>query len=184
MVMLMIVTIPSLALVSIFAEKPIHAYYFYNESCAHCQEESLFLSSLESEYADFHVYRYDVVSSVEARDLFDSVREAFNMKTVLTPFLVIGGTAFVGFSDQVETDIRTTLLRYQTEEFVDVVAKIIANEPFDPTDIEFIRFSRAIMSHYHYLGPWRLIRCRCFSQRSFWDLSMDSILVPCGFWFF
>jgi thiol-disulfide isomerase/thioredoxin/uncharacterized membrane protein YidH (DUF202 family) len=153
MLMLMIFAISSLALVSVSAQKPIFAYYFYNESCTHCQEESLFLNSLESEYADFHVYRYDVVSSGEASDLFDSVREAFDKKTVLTPFLVIGGTAFVGFSDQIETDIRTTLSRYQTEEFVDVVAKVIANEPIDPTDIEFIRFSPGDYVNLPLLGP-------------------------------
>jgi thiol-disulfide isomerase/thioredoxin len=123
------------------AEQSIKAYYFYNETCSHCHEEALFLDSLKDEYEELDLVLYDVVASEEARDLFDSVREAFLKKNAMTPFLVIGGTAFIGFSEQTETDIRQTLTRYQSEQYVDVVAKIIANQPLLPGDIEVIRFS-------------------------------------------
>lgn len=127
--------------VRIAAQEPIKAYFFYHETCSHCHEESQFLRDLATEFPDLEVVSFDVMSSEEASELFDKVRAAFQKKNVLTPFLVIGGMAFIGYSEQIENDIRQTLIRYQSEEVIDVVAKIIADQPVLPSDIETIRFS-------------------------------------------
>jgi len=122
-------------------ENEVNLYFFYEEICSHCQAESEYLDTLETTYPNIVIHRYEVNTSQANEELFESVREVFGKTNSLTPFLVIGGVALIGFSDQTETDIDSLITRYTETEHVDVVAKIIAGEHVSSSDIEYLRFS-------------------------------------------
>ncbi|MBN2503912.1 MAG: hypothetical protein JXB20_01050 [Bacilli bacterium] len=125
----------------VIAENQVDIYFFYDDACSHCVEENEFLDQMEMEYDFLTVNRYEVLESDYNRELFSDVKEAFSRKSTLTPFLVIGGVALAGYSEQTEIDIVNLIERYHTESHVDVVGKIIAGEEIQPEDIEFLRFS-------------------------------------------
>ncbi len=123
------------------AENQVELYFFYDDACTHCVDENIYLDELETRYENIVIHRYEVMESQQNAILFQQVRDAFDKRTALTPFLVIGGVALIGFSEQTKTDIDNLIIRNSAEDHVDVVGKILGGQEVLPSDIEFLRFS-------------------------------------------
>mgnify|MGYP000894072050 CR=1 FL=1 len=123
------------------AEETVAIHFFYDEICTHCQEAGIFLETLERDFTNIVIHRYDVGKDPEAVALFGEVRAVFDKRMALTPFIVIGGAALVGFGPQTEADIINLIGRYTAEAHVDVVRKLIDGIAVLPEDIESVRFA-------------------------------------------
>ncbi len=126
---------------AVSAENQVDLYFFYDDVCTHCVEENSYLDELEIRFENIVISRYDITESEQNGNLFQEVREVFDKRTVFTPFLVIGGVALIGFSEQTKVDIDNLIIRNSTEDHVDVVGKILGGQEVLPSDIEFLRFA-------------------------------------------
>lgn len=122
------------------ADEPIHVYFFYDRVCVHCQAEKLVLEEMETRYSNLSVHYLEITQVPENNALFEQVKEAFDYNG-LTPYTVIGGVALAGYNEQVKKNIEKLIVRYSRTAYVDVVAKIIANEPLLESDFDTIGFS-------------------------------------------
>jgi hypothetical protein len=92
----------------------------------------------ELDYENINIIKYEITNSSENFELFESVKNAFQDKSALTPYTVIGGIAFIGFNEQTKVDIENTIIRYSENDFVDVVDKIINNEAIRTSDFDVL----------------------------------------------
>lgn len=100
----------------------IDVYFFHNRYCLNCQSMDDYLTTLDGEY-DNLVFHYYEIGDADNLALLKEVADTFGVKAEV-PLVVIGGLAFPGFNPQIEADIRQTVIRYSTSDFVDIVAKI------------------------------------------------------------
>lgn len=125
---------PFFSLVKADTEDVINVYFFENEYCTHCHAMSTYLDSLETEYSNMNVITY-VSSDDYGSELLNKVADAFD-ETRTTPTVVIGGLIFIGYSDQIELDIVNTLDRYTSNDYTDVVQKIMNDEALLLSDFD------------------------------------------------
>lgn len=125
---------PFFSLVKADTSAKIDVYFFETEFCTHCKAMSDYLESLESSYPDMRINTYSS-SDDFGSDLLNKVADAFDV-TRTTPTVVIGGMIFIGYSDQIEADIYNTLERYATNDYTDVVRKIINDETLLVSDFD------------------------------------------------
>jgi cytochrome c biogenesis protein CcdA len=133
------------------ADEPIHVYFFYDRVCVHCQAEKLVLEEMETRYSNLSVHYLEITQVPENNALFEQVKEAFDYNG-LTPYTVIGGVALAGYNEQVKKNIEKLIVRYSRTAYVDVVAKIIANEPLLESDFDTIGFSAGDTIYLPILG--------------------------------
>jgi len=119
---------------AVTAENVVTLHFFHVSTCLNCAEEEVALADLEARYDFLRIVAYEVTDPDNAL-LFTQVKEAFQDQSG-TPYTVIGGIAFSGYNAQTGRDIETMIVRYSTEEHVDVVAKIIAGIPVEASDFD------------------------------------------------
>jgi len=125
-----------LSVVSIKGLNQVNIYFFHDPLCLHCQDEELFLDELVLEYDNVTVIVIDVTENEENQDLFNQVKSVFSEEEALTPYTVIGGVSLRGFNTQTEEDIRNLIIRYSSNEFVDITQKVINNQEVLITDFD------------------------------------------------
>jgi thiol-disulfide isomerase/thioredoxin len=114
---------------------PVNVYFFHTDGCGHCQAERAFLDEQLAERDNLQLIAYNIAETASL-DLLHQVAEAFEEETVATPFTVIGGKHYVGFNPAVEAALQRVIARYSANEHVDVMAKILAEEPLLETDFD------------------------------------------------
>lgn len=128
----------------VHANTPIVIHFFYLESCPNCHIEELYLTELQSQNNNVTIVRYEV-SDPQNQILYDQVYTCFNDAETIdynlrygTPFTVIGGYAFSGFNDQSKNNIEKMISHYTTQQYVDIVSKIINEETIEDSDFDSI----------------------------------------------
>ncbi len=122
--------------------KEVNLYFFYSETCVHCQAEIEWLEENYKDDEELNIIMLESVKNKENNSLFTDVSSALKMGTALTPTTVIGTTGIKGFSDTQISQIETAIEYYKNNEHVDVV-DIIKNDldieyEIIPPDGEFI----------------------------------------------
>ncbi|MBU1145762.1 MAG: hypothetical protein KJ971_07945 [Firmicutes bacterium] len=135
---------------NIYAENIVHIYFFYDEVCAHCAEENLYLIGLEDRYSNIEVHRYEITQVDENNLLFEDVKTVFNELDALTPYTVIGGVSLRGFNPTTENDIVRLITRYSSLDYVDVVNKVLLGEEVLDTDFDSLELSEVDLP---FIGP-------------------------------
>lgn len=135
----------------VHADEPIHVYFFYDRVCVHCQAEKIVLEEMETRFLNITVHYLEITQVPENNALFEQVKEAFDYNG-LTPYTVIGGVALSGYNEQVKKNIEKLIVRYSRTDYVDVVAKIIANEPLLESDFDTLGFSAGDTVYLPILG--------------------------------
>lgn len=123
-------------LASVKAENEINIHFFHSSICTSCQDMEDYLLTLEEDYDNINIIYYEKGDSVND-DLLYEVAEAFDIAGLM-PTVVIGGLAFSGHNSQVEADIESTIIRYSTDNYVDVVEKILNGETLLVTDFDVL----------------------------------------------
>ena len=108
----------------------IKAYLFYGDGCPHCADEEEFFEGYLDNNDDVELVRFEVWKSSENRELLSKVQEKLNDHRSGVPFLVIGNTVILGYTDGVTDDtIKETIEEYRNDnDYEDIVDKVIKNE--------------------------------------------------------
>ncbi len=104
----------------------ITLYLFHGDGCPHCAEEIEFLNSIEDEYSNLRIIKYEVWYDEGHADLLDQVRKALDVEESGVPTTVIGDTVITGFGSSTGSRIQRAIEYYQTEEYKDVVFEVTA----------------------------------------------------------
>ena len=125
-----------LSIVSVKGLNQVNIYFFHDPLCLHCQDEELFLEELILEYDNVSLVIFDVTENEENLQFFNQVKEVFSEEDALTPYTVIGGVSLRGFNTQTEEDIKNLVIRYSSNEFVDITQKVMDNQEVLITDFD------------------------------------------------
>ncbi|MDD3241605.1 MAG: TIM44-like domain-containing protein [Bacilli bacterium] len=78
----------------------VNIYLFYGETCPHCEKEQKYLESLQKEYTNIKIYKYEVWNNTSNKNLMYSIKkELGTVEDERVPFTVIGDYGFIGYSD-------------------------------------------------------------------------------------
>lgn len=110
---------------NIKAEEKVNLYLFYGDGCPHCAKEKEFLNNLQKEYTNLEIKTYEVWYSEDNNKLLDKVKNAFKNDSKYVPFTVIGTKVYVGYNDNIASQIETTIAYYSKNKARDVVYEII-----------------------------------------------------------
>lgn len=113
----------------------ITLYLFHGDGCPHCADEQEFLESIEEDYSDLNVEKYEVWYNEENSNFMNEVKEKLNINTNGVPLTIIGETTIVGYSDATQGKIKRAIEYYRDNEYVNVVEEI-KNGTFTAEDIE------------------------------------------------
>ncbi|MGI6714158.1 MAG: hypothetical protein ACOX3K_03855 [Bacilli bacterium] len=113
----------------------VNVYYFTTSSCPHCAALETFLEETKAEKPHLNTTEYDIAIS-ENLTLLEEVAGVFAETNVSTPFIVVGGKHYVGFSNTTKARLSRIIDKYQSQEHVDIMAKILAGEPILESDFD------------------------------------------------
>ncbi len=126
------------------AKEDVNIYLFHASWCPHCKDEIKFLNSLEDEYDNINIYKYET-SNNDNYDLMMKVKNRLGLTGAGIPFTVIGEKVLSGYStDETTGSVIKELIAYYSENsHRDIAREIITNgdlkesikDPRDLTDI-------------------------------------------------
>ena len=77
----------------------VNIYFFHSSTCSHCKAENKFLQSIEKQYDNVNVYRYEVHEE-KNQEKIKVLEESYQIHLESVPVTVIGDTIFYGFSEE------------------------------------------------------------------------------------
>ncbi len=107
--------------------KEITINLFYSQTCPHCAQEKEFLNEYVKENDNVVVKTYEVTTNEYNSNLLANVKETLNVTHNYVPYTVIGEIGLTGFSDNIESQIKHFVEKYQTEDYYDLVSKVEEN---------------------------------------------------------
>lgn len=113
----------------------VNVYFFTVEECPHCAALKTYLEETKANKPHLRTLEYDIGVS-ENMTLLSEVAEVFNETQVSTPFIVIGGKHYVGFSKTTQATLTRIIAKYEQQDHVDIMAKILAGQEILPSDFD------------------------------------------------
>ena len=104
--------------------KDITLYLFHGDGCPHCAEELEFLDTIQGEYPNLKIQKYEVWYNEENAELLSKVEKAFSITRSGVPTTVIGDTTITGFGSGTGVRIRNAIEYYFEHDYVDQIQKI------------------------------------------------------------
>ncbi len=96
--------------VSLDTDKPAHdIVYFWGDGCPNCALASEYLDTVRADYPDTVIRDYEVWGSASNRDLFRTTAADLGFEASSVPTLIIGERIWIGWTTQVERDIRAAV---------------------------------------------------------------------------
>ena len=77
----------------------VNIYFFHSSTCSHCKAENNFLKSIEKQYDNVNVYRYEVHEE-KNQEKIKVLEDSYQIHLESVPVTVIGDTIFYGFSEE------------------------------------------------------------------------------------
>ena len=77
----------------------VNIYFFHSSTCSHCKAENNFLKSIEKQYDNVKVYRYEVHEE-ENQEKIKVLEDSYQIHLESVPVTVIGDTIIYGFSEE------------------------------------------------------------------------------------
>lgn len=113
-----------------FAQDKVNLYFFYGDGCPHCANEEKFLNTLEKEYKNIKISRYEVWNNRDNAQFLAMLGRELGLDVSGVPLLVIGDKTFVGFYSAETTggQIKATVEDSLSNGCGDVVAPILKNQ--------------------------------------------------------
>lgn len=78
-------------------------YFFYTNTCPHCAKEKKFLESLEREFPNLEIKKFEVGENQDNLNLLTKVGKELNIDVGGVPLTIIGEKTFVGYNDDATT---------------------------------------------------------------------------------
>ena len=102
----------------------ITLYLFHGDGCPHCAEEISFLESIEDDYSNLKIQKYEVWYDDDNAELLKKVEDAFSITRTGVPTTVIGNTVIKGFGSGTGSKIERAINYYLKNDYVDQVERI------------------------------------------------------------
>lgn len=102
----------------------IRLYLFHGDGCPHCAEEIKFLNSIEGNYDNLEIVKYEVWYNDENATLLEKVKDALDINSNGVPTTIIGDTYIIGFGSGTDSKIERAIKHYSEEDYTDYVSKI------------------------------------------------------------
>lgn len=118
---LLLLISPIFAVGNVIAPSPISSetvdmYLFWSYGCPHCENEKIFLETLNEKYSNLNIHMFEVSRNRDNLDLM--LRMANNLNTSVSgvPFTIVGGKYFKGWIDSDTTGkaIEEAILEIET----------------------------------------------------------------------
>jgi glutaredoxin len=113
----------------------VNVYYFTTPGCGHCAALKDYLNDKQDTMSNLTLTEFDI-SEAQYLSLLEETAYVFSESNVAVPFTVIGGKHYVGFNETIKASIGRLLIRYSQQEQIDIMAKIMADEPVLATDFD------------------------------------------------
>lgn len=134
-----------LFLPNVNAEEKVKLYLFYNYDCPHCADEKIYLNSLEEEYDNLEIIKYEVKKDEENKELLSNFLKKQGWDINAVPITIIGTNYFVGYNDDIGTKIRCAINYYSDTPYRDLVGEYLGTsdiredltDEFDPNSCKF-----------------------------------------------
>ncbi|NCU37573.1 hypothetical protein EOL96_00715 [Candidatus Saccharibacteria bacterium] len=115
--------------------RPVNIYMFWGEGCPHCASAKQVLDP----YADSRSYvtflKYEVYYNIDSQKKMRAVGEALNVDASGVPFIIVGDTPYIGFSNTIGSEIKERVEYCAINGCPDRVAGIVgANIPTPGTE--------------------------------------------------
>lgn len=109
------------------AQDKINIYFFYGDGCPHCAKEEKFLNTLEKEYKDIKINRYEVWNNRDNAQFLATLGRELGLDVNGVPLLIVGDKTFVGFYSAETTgrQIKATIEDSLNNGCADVVAPVL-----------------------------------------------------------
>lgn len=119
-------------------ETDINIYFFWGDGCPHCAAAHPVLEGLAEENPRVGFYEFEVYNHPENVDLFMAISEAFNMEPRGVPTIFIGDRYWVGYSEEIRSEIEAYLNDCLEEVCPDIGGEIVFGEQItaEPTSTE------------------------------------------------
>lgn len=78
-------------------------YFFYTDTCSHCAKEKQFLASIEKNYPNLEIKKFEVGKNQDNLALMARVGQELKIESGAVPLTIIGKKVFVGYLDDAIT---------------------------------------------------------------------------------
>ncbi len=120
---------------------PVNVHVFYGEGCPHCAALLNYLSSLQQEFPELKVSKFEVYHNSSNLEKFYKYAEAYGIEVEGVPTYFIGDRAFIGYSSSMKEGIR------------EVIEECAASGCVDPWDFVTKNMSSSQVSYSKEVSP-------------------------------
>jgi glutaredoxin len=86
-------------------------YFFEGRGCQFCEKEKVFLEQVKSKYKGLQIKQYEVWHNRQNAMLMSDMLNTFGLKPQGVPVTFIGEKVFIGFSEQIRSEMQDTIQR-------------------------------------------------------------------------
>ena len=123
-IFLLLITLFIVGIPNVEAKEKVNLYLFWGDGCPHCAAEEEFLSTIENDYDNLTITRYEVWNNEENAQFLQEVSSKTNKTLRGVPVTVIGETIISGFSTSTEQQIKRAINYYSENSHHDIIEEI------------------------------------------------------------
>ena len=135
---------------TISAKEKVKVYIFRGEGCPHCEEALEFFDKLgkrDKYNVMYDLKKYEVWYDKDNAKLMENVAKELGTEASGVPFIVIGKKSFSGYSSNSDSQIKQAIKdAYESDDYVDVVAKVQNNLEESKSDFPVVGITITIAS--------------------------------------
>lgn len=144
---LLLILLTFLIIPNVNAKEQVTIYLFWGDGCPHCEEEQTYLETIQKEFNNLEIKKYEVWNNKENEQFMDKIANQTNKTLRGVPVTIIGQTIITGFSDATKNQIRRAINYYSEVKHQDIVSEI-KNDTYEITeeipDKEFIKHEKKL----------------------------------------
>ena len=88
---------------------PVNAFYFYSDSCSHCEKVKPVIANISARYADLNLTQLEINRDADNRELFSQLSTRYGISNPGVPSIFIGNSVLIGES-QIATRFESEIL--------------------------------------------------------------------------
>ena len=113
-----------LCILPVNAKEKVNLYLFWGDGCPHCAMEKEYLETLEKEFPNLTITKYEVWYNEENKSFLNKIATETNNSFTGVPVTIIGQTIIKGFGTTTEQEIRRAVSYYTENKHHDIVSEI------------------------------------------------------------
>lgn len=114
--------------VSASSTNDVNIYLFWGNGCPHCAQAKEVLEPFVEQHENMHFYKYEVYYSTANQQKMQAVGELLNVDASGVPFIIVGNTPYIGYTEGIGNSIKERLEYCSTQACPDGVAELVGAE--------------------------------------------------------